>query len=69
MTDLRKVLDISTQEHFEVLSDVMNDKEIEALRENRVLEPAAAGPADAGHGKRKKDALGNRYCCFPTASP
>lgn len=60
LTDLRKELQITTQEHFEVLTAVMQDKEIEALRENRVLEPQPAA-ADAGLLKRKKDAMGGRY--------
>ena len=61
LTDLRKELAITTQEHFEVLSAVMQDKEIEALRENRAPEPPPgnAGLLDSGgQGKRKKDALG-----------
>ncbi len=63
MTDLRKELAITTQEHFEVLSAVMQDKEIEALRENRAPEPGgppgnAALLDSGGPGKRKKDALG-----------
>ncbi len=59
LTDLRKELQITTQEHFEVLTAVMQDKEIEALRENRVLEPQPAA-ADAGLLKRKKDVMGAR---------
>lgn len=57
LTDLRKELQITTQEHFEVLTAVMQDKEIEALRENKVLEPQAAN-VDAGL-KRKKEAMGS----------
>ena len=63
LTDLRKELAITTQEHFEVLSAVMQDKEIEALRENRTPEPggppsSAALLDSGGPGKRKKDAFG-----------
>ncbi|EIE19317.1 hypothetical protein COCSUDRAFT_48907 [Coccomyxa subellipsoidea C-169] len=58
LTDLRKELQITTQEHFEVLTAVMQDKEIEALRENKVLEPQAAN-VDAGL-KRKKDTITGR---------
>jgi hypothetical protein len=58
------VLDISTQEHFEVLSDVMKDEELEALRENRILERAAAAPLDPGH-KRKKELLIGRSVLQP----
>lgn len=58
LTDLRKELQITTQEHFEVLTAVMQDKEIEALRENKVLEPQAAN-VDAGL-KRKKETTGGR---------
>ena len=70
LTDLRKELAITTQEHFEVLSAVMQDKEIESLRENRAPEAGAAAPAPtladaAGLGKRKKEALGGAAgrCC------
>ncbi|CAL8468299.1 g7839 [Coccomyxa elongata] len=59
LTDLRKELQITTQEHFEVLTAVMQDNEIEALRENRVLEPQPV-TADAGLLKRKKDVMGAR---------
>jgi ribosomal protein L12E/L44/L45/RPP1/RPP2 len=71
LTDLRKELAISTQEHFEVLSAVMQDKEIESLRENRAPEPGAApgAAADAGAAKRKKEALGSGAgrCCATAA--
>ncbi len=53
LTDLRKELGISSQEHFMVLEKVMSDKEIEALRENRP--PEASALPDTGMGKKRKD--------------
>ncbi|CAK0779853.1 hypothetical protein CVIRNUC_004871 [Coccomyxa viridis] len=53
LTDLRKELGISSQEHFMVLEKVMSDKEVEALRENRP--PEGQAQPDAGLGKKRKD--------------
>lgn len=53
LTDLRKELGISSQEHFMVLEKVMSDKEVEALRENRP--PDGQAQPDAGLGKKRKD--------------
>ena len=63
LTDLRKELQITREEHFEVLTAVMQDKELEALRENKVLEPQAAN-VDSGL-KRKKEAMGGSRCASP----
>ena len=53
LTDLRKELGISSQEHFLVLEKVMSDKEVEALRENRP--PEASAQPEAAMGKKRKD--------------
>jgi hypothetical protein len=55
LTDLRKELGITSQEHFLVLEKVMSDKEVEALRENRP--PEGSAPPDGGMGKKRKEAL------------
>ena len=55
LTDLRKELGITSQEHFLVLEKVMSDKEVEALRENRPPEGSAL--PDGGMGKKRKEAL------------
>lgn len=76
LTDLRKELQISNDEHYKVLSGVMADEEVTAIRTGAALPappppPAGAAPQGAGGGmpapKRRKDGeervpLGARYC-------
>ena len=66
LTDLRKELGISSQEHFMVLEKVMSDKEVEALRENRP--PEGQAQPEAGLGKKRKDSAplsGARCAAMP----
>ena len=78
LTDLRKELGISSQEHFMVWEKVMSDKEVEALRENRPPEGQAL--PEAGMGKKRKDSAplsgarcatmaGQMRCHMHSASP
>ena len=64
LTDLRKELQISNDEHYKVLSGVMADEEVTAIRTGAALPApppplAAAAPQGAGGGmpapKRRKD--------------
>lgn len=78
LTDLRKELQISNDEHYKVLSGVMADEEVTAIRTGAALPappPVAAAPQAAGvmpGPKRRKDGeermpLGARCarsCCW-----